>query len=129
MSKPSTLGLPSTYGVGTASPSSVEGFLFPATYTIDPGIERRRTCCNQMISKFVEQDRSTGFAAAATGLRLTPYQELIIASIAQAEAQVRRGHAQGGPGDPEPDRRTSAAADRRDERVRRQAGGPGPARR
>ena len=64
MSKPSTLGLPSTYGVGTASPSSVEGFLFPATYTIDPG-SSPADVLNQMISKFVEQDRSTGFAAAA----------------------------------------------------------------
>ena len=86
MGKPSTLGLPSTYGVGTASPSSVEGFLFPATYTIDPG-SSVTDVLNQMISKFVEQDRSTGFAAAATGLRLSPYQELTVASIAQAEAR------------------------------------------
>jgi UPF0755 protein len=86
MNSPSALGLPSTYVVGTGSPTSVEGFLFPATYTIDPG-SSVADVLNQMISKFVEQDRSTGFAAAADGLHLSPYQELIVASIAQAEAR------------------------------------------
>jgi UPF0755 protein len=37
--------------------------------------------------RFVQQDRSTDFASAAKKVGLTPYQALIVASIAQAEAK------------------------------------------
>ena len=80
------LGLPSTYTAQGAALQSVEGFLYPATYAADPGttVEDMLT---QMINKFIEQDRGTGFAAHADALKITPYQALIIASIAQSEAK------------------------------------------
>jgi peptidoglycan lytic transglycosylase G len=40
-----------------------------------------------MISKFTDQARSTDFTVRAKALGVTPYQELIIASIAQSEAK------------------------------------------
>ena len=41
----------------------------------------------QMVSEFTDNARSTNFTAQAKALGLTPYQELIIASIAQSEAK------------------------------------------
>jgi UPF0755 protein len=86
MAKPASLGLPNTYTVGTAAPASVEGFLYPATYSFDPGTTPT-DALSQMINAYIEQDRSSGFAAAAAALRITPYQALIICSIAQSEAR------------------------------------------
>lgn len=81
------LNLPSTYTVRDGgAPTSVEGFLYPATYVVDPGSDPTAVL-TKMINKFVEEDRSTGFAGKAKALRLTPYDALIIASIAQAEAR------------------------------------------
>ncbi len=80
------LALPSTYTVGSAGPTSVEGFLYPATYTFDPGT-KPADALSQMINTFIYQDRSSGFAAQALALKLTPYQALIIASVAQSEAK------------------------------------------
>ena len=86
------LGLPLGYKSITAAgsseqpPSSAEGFLYPATYTLDPG-STPEVALQRMVARFVEQDRSTGFAEDAKTLAVTPYQALIIASIAQAEAK------------------------------------------
>lgn len=80
------LALPSTYTVGSAAPTSAEGFLYPATYTFDPGT-KPADALSKMINTFIEQDRSSGFAARAQALKLTPYQALTIASVAQSEAK------------------------------------------
>jgi UPF0755 protein len=98
--KVSTLGLPSGYTRGSASPTSVEGFLYPATYTFDPGISPANAL-QEMIAKFIEEDRSSGF-------------------------EGRRRLPQGRAGDPQPDRRQDAVADRRDQRLRREAAQPRP---
>jgi UPF0755 protein len=83
----SALGLPSGYTRGSAAPSSVEGFLYPATYTFDPGT-KPADALQEMIARFIEEDRSTGFATKAKALHITPYEALIIASIAEKEAKV-----------------------------------------
>jgi UPF0755 protein len=81
------LGLPSTYNaIGGGPLTSVEGFLYPATYTVDPGV-KTTDLLTQMIAKFVEQDRQTGFSVKSQAIKLTPYQALIIASIVQSEAK------------------------------------------
>ena len=80
------LGIPLGYTVNGTAPSSVEGFLYPATYAFDPS-SSPVSDLQKMTSGFAEHDRSTGFAAAAQKLNLTPYQALIIASIAQSEAK------------------------------------------
>ncbi len=81
------LNLPSTYTVtGGGAPKSVEGFLYPATYVLDPGADVTAVL-TKMINKFVEEDRSSGFAGKAQAVGLTPYSALVIASIAQSEAR------------------------------------------
>lgn len=81
----SALGLPTGYTDG-AVPTSVEGFLSPATYTFDPGTSAQ-DALQEMISKFIDVDRTTGFATKAEQAKLTPYQALTIASIAEKEAK------------------------------------------
>ena len=77
------IGLPVNSGALTGSP---EGFLYPATYTFDPGTTGE-SALQQMVQRYISQDRQTGFADAAKAAHLTPYAALIIASIAQAEAK------------------------------------------
>lgn len=81
------LGLPRGYAAGAQSPSSVEGFLYPATYSFDPGTAPG-DALQEMITGFTDKARSTGFTADAKALKLSPYQALIIASIAVKEAKV-----------------------------------------
>jgi UPF0755 protein len=86
------LGLPSGYAGPNGPPSSVEGFLYPATYNFDPGTGPT-DAVQEMISKFILEDRATGFAAKAQAEHLTPYQALIIASIAEKEAKMPADYA------------------------------------
>ena len=82
------LGLPRGYtGKGDGIPDSVEGFLFPATYTIDPGSSPTKILSDQIVPRYLQQDRDTHFADAAAKLHQTPYAALIMASIAQSEAK------------------------------------------
>jgi UPF0755 protein len=83
LKSPGDLGLPLGYAT---SPASAEGFLFPATYSVDPG-ETASDALQAMVARFAAEDRSLGFASAAQAVGLTPYRALIIASIAQAEAK------------------------------------------
>jgi len=80
------LGVPTSYETDGKFPTSLEGFLYPATYSFDPGTTPQ-SALQQMVSRFIEQDRSTSFAIAAKKAGETPYEALIIASIAQAEAK------------------------------------------
>ncbi|TAM84048.1 MAG: endolytic transglycosylase MltG [Jatrophihabitans sp.] len=82
----SDLGVPLGYQAANGPLTSVEGFLYPATYTLDPKASPADLLQN-MTGRFAEHDRATGFAQDAKALGLTPYQALIIASIAQAEAK------------------------------------------
>ncbi|MCW2495980.1 endolytic transglycosylase MltG [Jatrophihabitans sp.] len=77
------IGLPVNYGKLTGSP---EGFLFPATYNFDPGTTAD-AALQQMVQRYISEDRNTGFAGDAKAAKLSPYDALIIASIAQAEAK------------------------------------------
>lgn len=86
LGKPGELGLPVGYSDNGTAPSSAEGFLYPATYTIDPGT-KASVALNQMVTRFIQADRSSGFAADAKQAGLTPYEALTVASIIQAEAK------------------------------------------
>jgi UPF0755 protein len=81
-----SLGIPLGYAPTSGKLASVEGFLYPATYTIDPN-GLAADALRRMTNRFADHDRSTNFAADATKLGLTPYEALIIASIAQSEAK------------------------------------------
>lgn len=86
------LGVPTDYTVNGHTPSSVEGFLYPATYYF-PENTKPSDALLQMISEFTDQARSSGFTAAAAANHITPYEQLIIASIAQGEAKYPEDYA------------------------------------
>jgi peptidoglycan lytic transglycosylase G len=78
INNPAQLGLPS-YANG-----KVEGYLFPATYTIQPN-ETAAQILKAMVGRFDVEARAINISAAATRLHLTPEQVIIEASLAQAE--------------------------------------------
>jgi UPF0755 protein len=80
------IGLPTDFTVAGKTPPSVEGFLYPATYYF-PENTNPTAALQAMVTEFTDQARTTNFTAQAKALHITPYQELIIASIAQAEAK------------------------------------------
>jgi UPF0755 protein len=80
------LGLPTDYLANGKTPLSAEGFLFPATYYF-PAKTTPTDALGQLISNFTDQARTTKFTAAANANHITPYEQLIIASIAQSEAK------------------------------------------
>jgi UPF0755 protein len=82
----SDLGLPQGYTAGSTPPKSAEGFLFPDTYSFDPGTSPA-DALQQMTSEFTGIDRDMGFAEAAHKVKLTPYQALIVASMIEGEAK------------------------------------------
>lgn len=87
MKNAGNLGLPLNYtGTGSGVPKSAEGFLYPATYQVEPGSSPAKAL-QAAVSAYLTQDRRTGFADAAKKAHLTPYDALIIASIAQSEAK------------------------------------------
>jgi UPF0755 protein len=81
------LNLPAGYTGAAGAPTSVEGFLYPATYTFDAGTSPT-DALTKMISNFIDQDRTSHFAADAKAANLSPYEALIVASIAEKEAKV-----------------------------------------
>lgn len=81
-----SLGIPLGFAPEQGTLRSVEGFLYPATYSIDPTASPA-TALQKMTSRFADAARSLGFAADAKKIGLTPYQALILASIAQSEAK------------------------------------------
>ena len=92
LSDVAALGLPTDYQVNGKAPTSVEGFLYPATYYF-PDDTSPTDALGQMISNFTDQVRSADFTAAAQANHLTPYQQLIVASIAEAEAKFPEDYA------------------------------------
>jgi uncharacterized YceG family protein len=75
---PTGLGLPS-YANG-----KVEGYLFPATYTIEPN-ETALQILQAMVQRYNVEAQQDNLATAAKAVGLTPEQVIIEASMAQAE--------------------------------------------
>jgi len=75
---PAQLGLPS-YAKG-----KVEGYLFPATYTIQPH-ETALQILQAMVARFNQEAQQIDLPAAAQRVGLTPAEVIIDASMAQAE--------------------------------------------
>jgi UPF0755 protein len=80
------LGLPTDYLADGRTPTSLEGFLYPATYYFAENTDPS-DALQQMITEFTDAVRRTNFTTAAQANHITPYEQLIIASIAQAEAK------------------------------------------
>jgi UPF0755 protein len=70
---------------GTPVITSVEGFLFPDTYNFTPGMTAT-AMLKAMVAEFNQTISDLDFVNTATKLHITPYEVLIAASIAQAEA-------------------------------------------
>ncbi|MET9340550.1 endolytic transglycosylase MltG [Nonomuraea sp. NPDC003804] len=72
-----TLGLP-RYARG------LEGFLFPATYEVEPG-GTAADLLRRMVTRFREAAASIGLESRAAGVALTPLEAVTVASLVQAE--------------------------------------------
>ena len=81
VSEPSSLGLP-PYSGGKA-----EGFLFPATYDVEPG-QSADSVLRAMVQAYDQAATDVHLAAGAKRLGLTEYQVLILASMVQAEGRL-----------------------------------------
>jgi UPF0755 protein len=80
LNDPNALGLPS-YANGKP-----EGFLFPATYDIDPS----STAADQlkiMVTRWNQAAVDVSLVSKAKAMKTTPYNVLIVASLLQAEVQ------------------------------------------
>jgi UPF0755 protein len=78
---PAALGLPA-YARG-----HLEGFLFPATYEVQPGTSAVEAL-QMMVQRFAEAATSTGLVAGAQALGLTPYDVVISASLIERESRL-----------------------------------------
>jgi cell division protein YceG involved in septum cleavage len=84
-SRRSPLLSPAHYGA-PSSTSSLEGFLFPATYDMNPGQPVSRLVQEQLIA--FRENFGASELSAARALHITPYELLTVASMIEREAQV-----------------------------------------
>ena len=67
---------------------TIEGFLYPDTYEFDPKATAD-DMLRVMVGKFIDTTTDMGFVKAVEGkLSVSPYEALIVASLAQAEAGI-----------------------------------------
>jgi UPF0755 protein len=85
---PTKLGVPASWfkrDDGIKAAKSIEGFLFPDTYEFPPGATAEEML-KAMVARFFDVADDLGVPAASAKLKLSPYEVLITASIAQVEA-------------------------------------------
>ncbi len=78
--EPGKLGLPDY------AENRLEGFLFPATYEIEPGTTAV-SVLTQMVERFKQAADSVGLEAGAAELGLSPYEVVIVASLIEREVK------------------------------------------
>lgn len=81
LQNPAVLGLPSWAG------NHPEGFLFPATYDVDPGMGAV-DALQMMTEKFAEVAAGLDLETRARAVGLTPYQVVVVASLVEAETPL-----------------------------------------
>ncbi|MBM7787929.1 endolytic transglycosylase MltG [Tenggerimyces flavus] len=79
LKNPAGLGMP-------AYAKKPEGFLYPATYDIDPGTTAE-SLLTQMVTRYNEEADQLGLVDGAKGVGRSPLQVMTIASLVQAEAR------------------------------------------
>jgi cell division protein YceG involved in septum cleavage len=84
-SRSSPLLSPAHYGAPHDT-SSLEGFLFPATFDVNPGQPVSRLVQEQLVA--FRENFGASELASARALRVTPYELLTVASMVEREAQV-----------------------------------------
>lgn len=85
LSHPAQIGLPAE------AKGDPEGYLFPATYAVQPG-ESAVQLLRQMVAKTIEEHRRIGVDAGARRLGLTPDQLVTVASILEYEASRKQDY-------------------------------------
>jgi UPF0755 protein len=81
LQNPAVLGLPAYAG------THIEGFLFPATYDVEPGTAAV-DALQMMTEKFAEVAAGLNLEGRAQALGLTPYQVVTIASLIEDETAI-----------------------------------------
>ncbi len=76
---------PAAFGAPRGTPD-LEGFLFPATYDMDPGAPVARLVQEQLVA--FQENFGASEVARAHALHVTPYQLLIVASMVEREALI-----------------------------------------
>jgi UPF0755 protein len=71
-----------------AGVNSLEGFLYPTTYFVDPTKETAATLVARMVSQFEQEMGKVNMEQGAGALGLNPYQVLVLASLVEEEAKV-----------------------------------------
>lgn len=84
-SRHSSLLDPAAYGASRETPD-LEGFLFPATYDMDPGAPVSRLVEEELTA--FQEHFGVSVISRAHALHVTPYQLLIVASMVEREAQI-----------------------------------------
>jgi UPF0755 protein len=87
---PRALGVPDfwfTRHDGRKATRSIEGFLYPATYEFDPNLTARQVL-ERMVAEFLKVAEELQFVPRVEAERggIAPYEALVVASLAQAEA-------------------------------------------
>ena len=78
---PGALGLPA-YAKGR-----LEGFLFPATYDVEPGTSAVEVL-QTMVQRYDVEAETVDLVAGAQALGLTPYDVLVVASLIERESRI-----------------------------------------
>jgi UPF0755 protein len=81
LNNPASIGLPSWAN------GHVEGFLFPATYTVQPG-ETAQQLLTAMVTRFGQSAVADHLASGAARMHLSEYDVMILASMVQAEGRL-----------------------------------------
>ena len=79
---------PERLGLPRYAERSAEGFLFPATYTFDPGASAQ-DMLRAMVDRYHQAADEVGLEAGAAAMGYTPREALTVASLVQAEVAVR----------------------------------------
>jgi UPF0755 protein len=86
---PAALGITADWYTRTdgkpAATTSIEGFLFPDTYSFEPTMTAA-DILKMMVNQFLKVAGDISFKANAQKLGVSPYEALIVASLAQVEA-------------------------------------------
>ena len=83
----SALGNPAVLGLPSYAKDKPEGFLFPATYDVEPGTGAVDVL-KMLTQRFGEEAASIDLEAGAKALGMTPYDVVTVASLVEAETPL-----------------------------------------
>ncbi|HVE73551.1 MAG TPA: endolytic transglycosylase MltG [Mycobacteriales bacterium] len=78
---------PTNLGVPAYAKNRLEGFLFPATYDVEPGSTALEVL-QQMVARYADAATDADLEARAAQMGRTPYEILIVASLIERESRV-----------------------------------------